>query len=103
MSVKSAHFLIGRADLGRAFVGRGRDEFHGGLRTISTFLCELMVEIGHFPSWPLIEIQAVPFVRRNHLHGPAFPSANYGLADKLGLRLLELAHSWHEVFPELEL
>jgi hypothetical protein len=56
-------------------VGRGRDEFHRGPRAISTFLCEL--DGGDRPLSivaPDRNSQAVQFVKRNRLHGPAFPS-----------------------------
>jgi hypothetical protein len=93
MSIKSAHFLIGRANFAPAFVGRGRDEFHRGLRTISTFLCEL--DGGDSPLSIVASdrnSQAVPFVKQNRLHGPGLSvRENYGLADKLGLGLLKLA------------
>jgi hypothetical protein len=56
--------------------------------------------------------QAVKLVQPNFLHRPGHSiGEDYGLADKLGLGLLELAedrgrtdhHSWHQVFPQLEL
>jgi hypothetical protein len=84
-----------------------------GLRTISAFLRELDGGDG-----PLSIVacdrnsQAVPFVKQNRLHGPGLSvREDYGLADKLGLGLLELAEdrgrtdlrSWHGVSPESEL
>jgi hypothetical protein len=56
--------------------------------------------------------QAVKLVEPNFLHCPGHSiGEDYGLADKLGLGLLELDEdrgrtghrSWHEVLPQLEL
>jgi hypothetical protein len=57
-------------------------------------LCaNLMVEIGHFPTWPLIEIRR-PCNSSSQTSStvPAFPSVrNYGFADNFKLRLLKRA------------
>jgi hypothetical protein len=47
-------------------------------------------EIGHLPSWPLIEIRK-PCSSSSHMLStvPAFPRQDDGFADKLGLSLVK--------------
>jgi len=39
------------------------------MQPVQPVCANLTVEIGHFPTWPLTEIQAMHFVQPNALHG----------------------------------
>ena len=59
-----------------------------------------MVETGHFPSWPLIEIRrACIFVKPNSLNRAGLAiGEDHSLADELSLGLIELAEDGERTY-----